>query len=157
MGHLGRVCHQPNLFNELHKTVHEKKLGLRSHSRYKRSPPECPAMSPHERVKLTNYVERMLCLVRFFGPNYIAPSPIIAHFVDTEDLVYEYVDRSFVCVCVGGGWEGESHNHSVSYYYLSLLWNTAEILKRMMLCNHKTSKAYGDMLKNHRPNFKICK
>ena len=66
MGKLWKACHQPNLFNELHKTVHEKKLGLRSHSRYKRSPPECPAMSPHERVKLTNYVERMLCLVRFF-------------------------------------------------------------------------------------------
>ena len=58
-------------------------------------------MSPHERVKLTNYVEGMLYLVRFFGPNYIAPSPIIAHFVDTEDLVYEYVERSFVCVCEG--------------------------------------------------------
>ena len=99
-------------------------------------------MSPHERVKLTNYVERMLCLVRFFGPNYIAPSPIIAHFVDTEDLVYEYVDRSFVCVCVGGGREGESHNHDVAYYYLSLLWNKAEILKRIMLCNHKSSKGY---------------
>ena len=33
VGNLGKDCHQPILFNELHKSVHEKKLGLRSHSR----------------------------------------------------------------------------------------------------------------------------
>ena len=55
VGGLGRVCHQPNLFNELHKTVHEKKLGLRSHSREVRFPPECPALMPHERVNLIDY------------------------------------------------------------------------------------------------------
>ena len=33
VGDLGRDCHQPILFNELHKSVHEKTLGLRSHSR----------------------------------------------------------------------------------------------------------------------------
>ena len=55
MGYLGRVCHQPNQINELHKTVHEMKLGLRSHSRYIRYPPECPAMTPHEIVNLVDY------------------------------------------------------------------------------------------------------
>ena len=33
VGNLGKDCHQPILFNELHKSVHEKTLGLRSHSR----------------------------------------------------------------------------------------------------------------------------
>ena len=33
VGYLGKDCHQPILFNELYKSVHEKKLGLRSHSR----------------------------------------------------------------------------------------------------------------------------
>ena len=28
VGKLGKACHQPNLFNELHKTVRAKKLGL---------------------------------------------------------------------------------------------------------------------------------
>ena len=79
------------------------------------------AMSPHERVKLTDYVEGMLYLVRFFGPNYIAPGPIIAHFVDTEDLVYEYVDRSFVCVCVGGGGVAQLHtSHTISFPYFGI-------------------------------------
>ena len=75
MGHLGTVCHQPNLFNELHKTIHEKKLGLRSHSRENRFPPECPAMSPHERVKLIDNVDEMPHIVFFSyffgGTNYI--------------------------------------------------------------------------------------
>ena len=62
VGYLGRDCHQPNQINELHKTVHEIKLGLRSHSRQLRYPPECPAMTPHEIRNLVDYVQGVYAL-----------------------------------------------------------------------------------------------
>ena len=48
---------------------------------------------PHEKVKLIDIVEgipyfHFLGRIKCGGPNHIAPGPLIAHFVDTEELVH---------------------------------------------------------------------